>query len=169
MKWIKLNKGLLLLSFFLPFTVTFCTRTELLNPVDTTRTTISDTASAAIKPLRLIDYLVYPTEESQSGFGVCYTYITTSIKNGFGIDATISVPIAYLCCILGFIFTFFHKRKLVLYLSILNICCFLFIITIISFDDMVDLVTFLLWGFWLAFVLSLLDVYLIKKYFLKPL
>ncbi len=163
MKLIKINKALLILAFFMPFTVSMCSRSEILSsgkPVEQSSVINHDSQLSA----NYFSYLLYPTDYSISGFGFTYKFMDDVIHGNCKPSLIELITLAFTCSILGLILTFYQHRRLVLYLSLLNLTCFFILIIIIwMVDNFKNLLGFFLWGFWLAVILSVVDLYLTRR------
>lgn len=141
MKLIKINKTILLVAFFMPFFVTECQHPSW---------------SGAN----------YSTKKYESGFGYTHEFLNTLFKDGeidiFGLFL-LPIPLAFITSILGLIFTFYQKLRFIFYLSLLNLTCFIVLIILVIWQSLEGLYEFLQWGFWLSFILSIIDVILIKR------
>ena len=163
---IKVNKILLILAFFMPFTMTMCSRSQNFHSEQIAEGNKIMTNEPAF--IKYFAYLLYPTEYSASGFGFTYKTFEKVIDGRFELEPFQSIPLAFICSFFGLIFTFYQKQKLVFYLSVMNLACLLlFAITgvVYSFLDNAQkaFFEFVLWGFWIAVVLSVIDVYLTRK------
>jgi hypothetical protein len=164
MKLIKINKVLLILAFFMPFTATMCSRSQMQNPGKTTEASKIKTIIHQPESTNYLTYLLYPTEYSANGFAFTYRSFEKAIQGSFEFDLFQLVPLAFICSIFGLIFSFYKKRRLVFYLSLLNLTCFLVLVAVgLVLDTLANLFAGLLWGFWLAILLSGVDVFLTKK------
>lgn len=168
MKLIKINKTLLILAFFMPFTVTMCSRSENLHFGKPSEEVGSKIMTHQSSPINYFSYLLYPTEYSASGFGFTYNAFHDVVVGRFKFEVFKLIPLAFICSIFGLILTFYQKRRMMFYLSLMNLTCFL-VFAIIAvgsslFDNSLeDLFDILLWGFWLAIILSMIDIYLTKR------
>jgi hypothetical protein len=128
MKLIKINKALLILAFFMPFITTMCSREQNLNLGKTKVESEVKTTSHKSTSTNYFSYLIYPTEYSASGFGFTYISFADAIQGELKIDLTQLIPLAFITSILGLAFTFYQKQRLIFYLSLMNLTCFLVLI-----------------------------------------
>jgi len=166
MRLIKINKILLILAFFMPFTMTMCSRSQNFHAEQIAEGDKIMTSEPAL--LKYFAYLLYPTEYSASGFAFTCKTFDEAIHGRFEIEPFQLIPLAFICSIFGLISTFYQKRKVMFYLSLMNLACFIifaFTTIVYSFLDnyLSSLFEFLLWGFWIAIILSCIDVFLTKR------
>lgn len=154
MNWIKANKILLILGFFLPFCVSMCSRTDFVN--GNQEEVFTFPKHIETRRSLILAYAIHPTEQSLSGVGITYYLIS-----GGKLELSILdfIPLALIFALIGFVFVFFKKRKLILYLSILNLGCLLAFAVLAVFDD----ATGILWGFPVTLIISIFDLILLIR------
>lgn len=163
MDLIKTNKVVLLLAFFLPFCASMCSRTDFIQGQQEVY------AFPKAGPIQqqnehsvFLAYLFYPTEHSLNGFGITYYLFAASQKEW---SFLLLIPFCLFISIVGLLLTFFQANRVLLPLSVLSFGSFLILVVKIVLENSSPF----LWGFWIAFALSCLDIFLLsRKLLLKP-
>jgi hypothetical protein len=149
----------------MPFTMTMCSRSMGEAKEEQVG---SENVAQKSSTTNYFSYLLYPTEYSVSGFGFTYGFLKDASRGRFKFDLFQLIPLAFICSVFSLLFTYRHKRKLSFYLSLLNatsllsVAIFVFVDSLLS-NSLDELFEFMLWGFWLAIILSVIDVYLAKR------
>lgn len=160
MNWIKVNKILLVLVFFLPFCVSMCSRTDFIEgQKEVFDFPKQDPVQKENEHSALVGYIIHPTEHSISGVGLTYYLFRDGIKDW---SVLLLIPICLLLDLVGVAMIFFKAKRLLISFSFLNLCFILTLAVQVLLEDGKGF----LWGFWLTLAFSFSDIILLiwKRY-----